>query len=199
MHLQHQQSCVPADGPFLEGTPVDAASSQHRDVLRERSANQAYEHHDTTSSQLNRSCSPNFTENAYAQQHVPAGTYYTGNVHAQHIVLAGFGVERPEKQIRYDLERLYKMLRQSDKYQKYREKQPAMTPTEVIERDAAKRQEKQRREAEGIQQEKKDSTAWPEFLEHAFWRGMLAHYYDMNYTCLFFHHFGITTTATFDT
>jgi transcriptional enhancer factor len=91
------------------------------------------------------------------------------------------------------------MLRQSDKYQKYREKQPAMTPTEVIERDAAERQEMQRREAEGIQQEKKDSTVWPGFLEHAFWRGMLAHCYDMNFTCLFFHHFGITTTATFDT
>jgi transcriptional enhancer factor len=88
--------------------------------------------------------------------------------------LAGFGVERPEKQIRYELERLYKTLQRSDKYQKYREKQPHLTPAEVIARDAAERKEKERREAEHIPQDKKDNTVWPEFLERAFWRGKVS-------------------------
>jgi transcriptional enhancer factor len=191
MHLQHQQSCVPAaDSPFLEGTPVDASSSQHRGMLQERSANQAYEYHsDTTPSQLKQSYSPIPTENTYAQRSVAAGTYYTGNVHAQHIGLAPFGIERPEKQIRLELERLYKMLQRSDKYQKYREKQPVMTPAEVIARDAVERKEKARRVAEGIPQDKKDNTVWPEFLEYAFWKGMLARYYitAKNLICLSHH------------
>jgi transcriptional enhancer factor len=178
MHLQHQRSCVPpVEGPFLEGTPVDA-SSQHRGVLQERSTNQAYEPHSTTTSlQPKRPCSPHLTEKAHAQRSIPAGTYYTGNVHGQHIALAAFGIERSEKQIRYDLERLYRMLQRSDKYQKYREKLPVMTPAEVMARDAVEREEKRRRDEADIPQDKRDNTVWPEFLEHAFWRGMLARYY----------------------
>jgi transcriptional enhancer factor len=84
--------------------------------------------------------------------------------------LAGFGVERSEKQIRCELGRLYKLLQRSEKYQTYREKQPALTPAEVVARDAAERKEQEKRKAQGLQQEK-DKTVWPDFLEHAFWIG----------------------------
>ena len=86
------------------------------------------------------------------------------------------------------------MLQRSDKYQKYREKQPVMTPTEVIARDAAERQEQLRRKAENILQEKKDNSVWPEFLEHAFWRGMSTHCYTTanNFSCLSCHNFRLT-------
>jgi transcriptional enhancer factor len=125
-------------------------------------------------SHLKQSCSPSPTSSAYTQRPVPAGAYYTGNVHAQHLGLAGFGVEKPEKQVRYELERLYKILSRSDKYQKYREKQPQMTPAEVIARDAADKKERERKKAEGIKPDQKDTAVWPDFLEHAFWRGRLS-------------------------
>ncbi|KAF1944674.1 hypothetical protein EJ02DRAFT_398025 [Clathrospora elynae] len=160
---------------------ADASSSQHRGVLRERSANRRHEHHNITSTPLlkqSRSSSP--TENVYAQRVVPVGSYFAGNVHAQHVGLAGFGVERPEEQIRYELERLYKMLQRSDKYQKYREKQPVLTPNEVIAREAAEKQERGRKERERREKgmrahdkPEKDKTVWPEFLEHAFWRALV--------------------------
>jgi len=110
------------------------------------------------------------TDSSHAQRSVATGNYYTGNVHAQHIGLAGFGVERSEKQIRCELGRLYKLLQRSEKYQTYREKQPALTPAEVVARDAAERKEQEKRKAQGLQQEK-DKTVWPDFLEQAFWTG----------------------------
>jgi transcriptional enhancer factor len=62
------------------------------------------------------------------------------------------------------------LLQRSEKYQTYREKQPSLTPAEVIARDAAERKEQERRKAEGLQQEK-DKTVWPDFIEQAFWTG----------------------------
>lgn len=176
MELQHHQSGVlPANGSALNtpsvGTPLDGPSSQHRGVLLERSANWP---HDSTASPLtgtqhasqkaSRSQSP--TENAYPQHITAAGNYFTGSLHAQHIGLAGCGVERPEKEIKKQITRLYALLARSDKYQKYREKQPVLTPREFIEREA--REAKMKVEKDNKSPEK---SVWPEFLEHAFWRG----------------------------
>lgn len=176
MELQHHQSGVPAgNGSALNtpsvGTPLDSSLSQQRGVLQERSANWP---HDNTASPLtgtqhasqkvSRSQSP--TENAYSQQATTVGGYFTGSLHAQHIGLAGCGVERSEKQISRDIKQLYNLLSRSDKYQKYREKQPQLTPQQFIEREA--REAKMKVDKDNKSPEK---SVWPEFLEHAFWRG----------------------------
>lgn len=175
MELQHHQSGVlPAHGSALNtpsvGTPLEGSSSQ-RGILQERSANWP---HDNIASPLteaqhapqksSRSQSP--TENAYPQQATAAGNYFTGSLHAQHIGLAGCGVERSERQIGKEIKRLYALLARSDKYQKYREKQPVLTPREFIEREA--REAKIKVDKDNKSPEK---SVWPEFLEHAFWRG----------------------------
>ncbi|XPT02622.1 hypothetical protein M3J09_011734 [Ascochyta lentis] len=178
MELQHHQSNVlPANGSALNtpsvGIPLDGSSSQYRGVLQERSANWP---HDSTASpitstqhasrKVSRSQSP--TENAFPQQATAAGNYFTGSLHAQHIGLAGCGVERSEKQIKREITRLYHLLQRSDKYQKYREKQPVLTPREFIEREA--REAKMKVEKDNKSPEK---SVWPEFLEHAFWRALI--------------------------
>ncbi|RMZ73760.1 Regulatory abaA [Pyrenophora seminiperda CCB06] len=146
-------------------------SSQQRGVLQERSVNQPHEcYNSTASSQLKQHGSPGPAESAAAQRTTTAGAYYTGNVHASHVGLAGFGVEKSEKQIRVELERIFKMIARSDSYQKYREKQPVLNHAEVIARDAAEEKERARKEAAGEKPDKKDNTVWPDFLEHAFWR-----------------------------
>lgn len=172
MTLQHQQSCVLSlDVPALANIPDETISSQNRGALQERSANWPHEYTTNSNSPpFKVSCSPSPSENVYGRRAAPTSSYFTGNVHAQHIGLAGFGVERPEKQIRYELERLYKMLARSDKYQKYREKQPVLTPAEFIAREAAEKRAAEQRGAK----EEKEKSVWPEFLEHAFWRGTLA-------------------------
>ncbi len=171
MQVHSQPLCgPPADIPLLEGDPVEGLP-QHQDVLQERSAAQSYKNHNSTAPpRLSPKGSLSPSENASTQRSITTGAYYTGNVHAQHIGLAGFGVERSEKQIRCELGRLYKLLQRSEKYQTYREKQPALTPAEVVARDAAERKEQEKRKAQGLQQEK-DKTVWPDFLEHAFWIG----------------------------
>src|SRR5690242_17846071 len=176
MELQHHQSGVlPANGSALNtpsiGTPLDGPSTQHRAVLQERSANWPHESIASplsgaphASQKLSRSQSP--TENAYPQQATAAGNYFTGSLHAQHIGLAGCGVERSEKQIVRETKRLYALLQRSEKYQNYREKQPVLTRLEFIERE----------EREAMMKVEKDNkspekSVWPEFLELAFWRG----------------------------
>jgi transcriptional enhancer factor len=173
MELQQRSCVLPNDVPALEDIPLDT-TTQHRAVLQERSANWPHEFNAQTTSVQKRSQSPSPTANIYAQQRAaPAGIYFTGNVHAQHIGLAGFGTERPEKQVDIELKRLYRMLQRSDKYQKYREKQPVLTRAEVLAKEARELQEKKAREESGgqIGKDEKDKTVWPEFLEHAFWRG----------------------------
>ncbi|KAI4920984.1 hypothetical protein J4E85_009099 [Alternaria conjuncta] len=174
MQVQSPQplSRLSADIPLLEGTPVDG-SPQHRDVLHERYAAQSHNTHSSTASpQVGQRSSLSPSDSSHAQRSVATGNYYTGNVHAQHIGLAGFGVERSEKQIRCELGRLYKLLQRSEKYQTYREKQPALTPAEVVARDAAEKKEQEKRKAQGLQQEK-DKTVWPDFLEQAFWTALV--------------------------
>lgn len=172
MQVKPQPLCgSSAHLPLLEGNPVEGPS-QHQGVLQKHRAERSYKSHNVTAPPQRQRGSLSPSENAYAQQCVTTGTYYTGNVHAQHIGLAGFVVERSEKQIRCELGRLYKLLQRSEKYQAYREKQPALTPAEVITRDAAERKEQERRKAEGLQQEK-DKTVWPDFIEHAFWTGKM--------------------------
>ncbi|KAF3002365.1 hypothetical protein E8E13_000149 [Curvularia kusanoi] len=176
MELQHHQSGV-LHGSALNtpsvGTPLEG-SSQQRGVLQERSANWP---HDNTASpltdtqhaphKLSRSQSPT-ENNAYSQQAAAVGNYFTGSLHAQHIGLAGCGVERSERQIAKDIKRLYNLLARSDKYQKYREKQPVLTPREFIEREA--REAKMKVDKDNKSPEK---SVWPEFLEHAFWRALI--------------------------
>ena len=101
------------------------------------------------------------------------GNYFMGNVHAHHIGLAGCGVERPEELIKSELERLHAILQQSERYQKYREKQPVLTQPEMIAREQAEREEAERK---GCQVDEKKAV-WPEFLEDAFWRGKFLHVY----------------------
>jgi transcriptional enhancer factor len=154
----------------LEGAPVEG-SPQHQDVLQDRSAAQSYKSHNSTAlPRLGQKGSVGLSENASVQHSITTGAYCTDNVHAQHIGLASFGFERSEKQIRFELGRLYKLLQRSEKYQTYREKQPALTPAEVVAQDTAERKEQEKRKAQGLQQEK-DKTVWPDFLEHAFWIG----------------------------
>lgn len=172
MQVQSSQPLcrLSADIPLLEGTPVDE-SPQHRAVFQERYVAQSHNTHISTASPgVGQRSSLSPSDSPHAQRGVATGTYYTGNVHAQNIGLAGFGVERSEKQIRCELGRLYKLLQRSEKYQTYREKQPALTPAEVVARDAAERKQQENRKVQGLQQEK-DKTVWPDFLEHAFWTG----------------------------
>jgi transcriptional enhancer factor len=171
MELQQQRSCVrPEDVPVLENTTFDS-TVQQRAVLQERSANWPHEFSSQPTPAQKRSRSPSPIGNIYSQRTAPAGIYFTGNVHAQQ--LAGFGAERSVKQVDFELKRLYRMLQRSDKYQKYREKQPQLTRAEVIAKEAREAAEKKAREAAGQQlgKDEKDKTVWPEFLEHAFWRG----------------------------
>ena len=183
MELQHHQSGVP-HGSGLNTPPVGTplGGSSQRGVIQERSANWP---HDNTASPLtdiqhvplkvSRSESP--TENAYSQQATTVGNYFTGSLHAQHIGLSGCGGERSERQIAKELKRLYTLLARCERYQKYREKQPVLTPREFIDREAE--EEKRKKEKEKIEAEMKivkskktqETSVWPEFLEHAFWRG----------------------------
>lgn len=95
------------------------------------------------------------------------GAYFTGNIHAHHIGLAG--VERSAKQIKFDLDRLYVMLDRSDKYKKYREKQPVLTPAEFVAREEREKRNK-------VDKDKSpEKSVWPEFLERAFWTGEWKH------------------------
>ena len=183
MELQHHQSGA-QHGSALNtpsvGTPFEGSSQ--RGVLQERSANWP---HDNTASPLtdtqqvplkvSRSDTP--SENAYSQQLTAVGNYFTGSLHAQRIGLSGCGVERSERQIAKECKRLYTLLARCDRYQKYREKQPILTPREFIEREAKEaklKEEKEKMEAKmNIVRDRKiqETSVWPEFLEHAFWRG----------------------------
>lgn len=170
MGLQQQRSCVPPDG-----IPATDTLSQQRPILQERSANWPHDFNSQSTSTLKRSRSSSPQENVYRRRPAPTGSYFTGNVHA-HIGLAGFSAERSEKQIEVELRRLYRMLSQCDKYQKYREKQPVMTFADVVEKEARELSDKQAKElaAEQAGQKlstQKDKTVWPEFIEQAFWRG----------------------------
>ena len=181
MQVQHQTLSVLSDENPLLATTANT-SSQQRVILQERSANQSHDYYSSTaSSQLKQYDSPGPTENTHAQRATVAGTYHTGNLHASHVGLAGFHVEKSEKQIRYELDRIYRMLARSERYQKYREKQPVLSPAEVIARDAAEEKERARKEAAGEPPDKKDNTVWPDFLEHAFWKGKTSRPYD---TCM---------------
>ncbi|KAH7390978.1 TEA/ATTS domain family-domain-containing protein [Phaeosphaeria sp. MPI-PUGE-AT-0046c] len=175
MELQQQRSCVqPDEVPVLDATQLDT-TTQQRAILQERSANWLHDFNNQPTSIQKQSRSPSPGGNIYARRAAPAGIYFTGNVHAQHIGLAGFGTERSEKQVEYELNRLYCMLRRSDKYQKYREKQPKLTVNEVLAKEAREAAEKKAREAAGGSngKDEKDKTVWPEFLEHAFWRALV--------------------------
>ncbi|KAF1831589.1 hypothetical protein BDW02DRAFT_581921 [Decorospora gaudefroyi] len=158
--MQAQHPCVPpVEVPFLEDTSTDASSLQPRGVLQERSANQPQEcPSGANPSQPKRSGGPHLTENAQTQRPVSAGTYYTGNEHAQHVGLAGFDYGASGK---------------AGLYQKYREKQPVTTVAEVIQKDAAQKKEAERRKANGEPKDTRDNTVGPEWLEHAFWRAMV--------------------------
>jgi hypothetical protein len=91
-------------------------------------------------------------------------------------------VERSERQIAKDIKRLYTLLARCERYQKYREKQPVLTPRQFIEREAEEarlKAEREKLEAKmEIVKEKKtqETSVWPEFLEHAFWRGEWTYY-----------------------
>ncbi|KAF2820437.1 hypothetical protein CC86DRAFT_429180 [Ophiobolus disseminans] len=168
MELQ-RRSCVPPND-----VPAETILQQ-RAVLQERSANWPCDFNNTGTSTLKRSRSPSPLEHIYGRRPAPAGSYFTGNVHAQYIGLARFGVERSKKQVDSELKRLYRKLQQSDKYRKYREKQPVMTVAEIIAKEARELAEERARELAAEKAgrpvpKQKDKTVWPEFLEQAVWR-----------------------------
>ncbi|KAF2032947.1 hypothetical protein EK21DRAFT_98528 [Setomelanomma holmii] len=139
MELQQHRSCVlPNSATELEGTSLD--TSQQRAVFQERSANWPHDFNAHNLPVQKRSQTSSPTANTYARRTAP----------------------RSEKQVEYELKRLYRMLQRSDKYQKYREKQPVMTVAEVLAKEARELAEQQAREAER-----------PEFLEHAFWKALV--------------------------
>lgn len=110
-----------------------------------------------------------------------ADIYYPSSGNSQS-VMTSFGADGLENHIRIKLAWLYNTLQRSEKYQKYREKQPVLTPAEVVARDAADKKERERREAANIAQSQKETTVWPDFLENAFWRGKATHF---SFTLLF--------------
>lgn len=175
MELQHQQSCgQPVAVPTLSTAPDEVPTHPHRGILQERSANWPHEYHTTTSPPLKESRSPSPVDKAYSCREPHNGAYFTGNIDPQPFGLANNNIERSEKQIRYELERLYKMLARSEKYQKYREKQPVLTPAEFVAREAreeAKAKERGEQARKASANGNKETTVWPDFLEHAFWRG----------------------------
>jgi transcriptional enhancer factor len=166
---RHPSFAQPARTGF-EVHRVDA-STQSQDILQARPADHSNQYYNTSLSprpgQLNSSGSMSHTD----KQQEATTVYHSGSTHLQYMGLTAFGVEKPEKHIQTELEQLYNTLARADRYQKYREKQPALTPAEVIVRDAADKQERESREAEGIPQSHKDGTVWPDFMEYAFWRG----------------------------
>ncbi|KAL6153667.1 hypothetical protein ACJBU6_08798 [Exserohilum turcicum] len=101
-----------------------------------------------------------------------ADIYYPSSGNSQS-VMTSFGADGLENHIRIKLAWLYNTLQRSEKYQKYREKQPVLTPAEVVARDAADKKERERREAANIAQSQKETTVWPDFLENAFWRALV--------------------------
>jgi transcriptional enhancer factor len=168
---QQQYSCVLSTYVPAIADAHTAALATQRGILQERSANWPHEYntHSTSIKLQSRSSSP--TEHKHVQRSPAVGNCFTGNVHGQHIGLAGFGVEKSDKQVEHELNRLYLMLQRSDKYQKYREKQPVLTVAEFLAREAAEQKARQTRGEQSGKEGKDDKAVWPEFLEHAFWRG----------------------------
>ncbi|KAH8728376.1 TEA/ATTS domain family-domain-containing protein [Phaeosphaeriaceae sp. PMI808] len=149
MELQQQRSYVlPNNASLLQDTLLDITSEQ-RSALQESSDNWPHEFNTQTTLTRKRSRSPNPTQNVYARREPPARIYFTSNVHAQHIGLPGFLVERSPKQVGIELKRLQRLVQRSEKYQKYRDKQPNMSPEEVIAKDAKELAEKKAIEAAG--------------------------------------------------
>jgi transcriptional enhancer factor len=168
---QQQRSCVLSTYVPAIAHAHTAALATQRGILQERSANWPHEYNTQSTSIKLQSRSPSPTEHKHVQRPPAAGNYFTGNIHGQQIGLAGFGEERSEKQVEYELNRLYLMLQRSDKYQKYREKQPVLTAAEFLAREAAEQRLRQTSGDKSAKDGKDDKAVWPEFLEHAFWRG----------------------------
>jgi hypothetical protein len=105
--------------PTEEDALVEASTAQ-RSILQERSANWPHEYH----------------------------TQFASLQKPHNGLAAGFGIVKSEKQVDYELKLLYRILQRSEKYQKYREKQPVLTFAEVIARDAADRAAKAARKQE---------------------------------------------------
>lgn len=174
MELQHHQ----LGALFINDSALNSSSSgiqleslsQQRGVLQGRSANWP---HDNTASpitnsqyiptKLPQSQSP--TENTYIQQPTVVDNRFPSSLRTQYIGAPGCGIERSEKQINREITRIYRLLQRSEKYQKYREKQPVLDRQQLVEKEI--------KEAMMVEKDSKgpEKSVWPEFLEHAFWRG----------------------------
>ena len=141
----HQLGVLPANDSALNssssGTPFEGSSSQQRGVLQGRSANWPHDNiaspitsTQSTSRKVSQIQSP--IENAYLQQPTVVDNCFTSDLRTQHIGVPWYGAERPEKRISRETTRLYKLLQRSDKYQKYREKQPVLDRQQLIEKEA---------------------------------------------------------------
>ncbi|KAJ4292444.1 hypothetical protein N0V90_009106 [Kalmusia sp. IMI 367209] len=129
MELHHRPCVLPSNAPDL---PEPDSSIPSR-VLQERSANRRHDYSEGTSS-WKRSPSP--IENVYSGR---LGGYFTGNHSSQ------FHGDKSETQIEIETKKLLKLLRNCEKYTKYRDRQPSTA--------------------------KDKEQRWPDHLEEAFFRG----------------------------
>lgn len=176
MDSQSQQSCDQLANFQALNTALDGAFSRpSRGILQERSANRSLDHQNNIPSPLKGSRSPSPEDRLYTGGLATHEYPLTRNTHFQNPDLFEYHVERPEKEVRYDLERLNELLASSERYQKYRENQPVMTPDEVRAREEQDLVKKKAEEQRGICNDKKvngkDKSVWPDFLESAFWKG----------------------------
>lgn len=130
MELHHHSCILPSNAPAIP-EPEPYIPSR---VLQERSANRLHEYSEENS--------PRKRSPLYADR---LGGHFTGNL-ASH-----FTSDKSEVQIELETKRLLKLLKKCDKYQKYRERQPAGSALSKGEKDKEQR--------------------WPDHLEEAFFRG----------------------------
>lgn len=134
MELHHRSCVLPSNAPDLS----EPDSSIPSRVLQERSANRRHEHVEGASA-WKRSPSP--TDNVYSGR---LGGYFTGNLSSSQ-----FHGEKSEAQVESETKRLLRLLRNCDKYTKYRDRQPTTA--------------------------KDKEQRWPDHLEEAFFRGEHLH------------------------
>lgn len=129
MDLHHRSCVLPSNAPALSEPEAYIPSR----VLQERSANRLHEYSDASSRK--RSPTP-----LYAGR---LGGYFTGNITTH------FNSDKSEAQVEIETKRLLKLLKNCDKYQKYRDRQPSDNANAKGEKD----------------------QRWPDNTEIAFFRG----------------------------
>ncbi|KAF2476143.1 TEA-domain-containing protein [Lindgomyces ingoldianus] len=128
-------SVLPSNAPALPPTPLPESAIPSR-VLQERSGNRGNTYTDDS--------------NVWKSSFPPVENFYSHNVGGDFFaegIAAHLCDEKSEEQINHETAKLWRLLEQSEKYRKYRARQP-----------------KTKKERE---------QKWPDNLEHAFFRGLV--------------------------